>query len=194
MQTCAACGRQNPDDARFCLACGTAFGTRVEPRELRKTVTVLFCDVAGYTATSDALDPEALRALQRRYFDESRAVVERHGGTVEKFAGDAVMAVFGVPQVHEDDALRALRTAVELRSVTNSLGLATRIGVNTGEVVAGGGDALVTGDTVNVAARLQQAAAVGAILLGTTTYALVRDAVEADPVGPLELKGKERGV
>ena len=118
---------------------------------VRKVVTVLFCDLAGYTSTGDQLDPEALRALQARYFDDARAALERHGGTVEKFIGDAVMAVFGIPVLHEDDALRALRAAVEVRDAVSALGFQARIGVNTGEVVAGSGDALVTGDPGNVA-------------------------------------------
>src|SRR5829696_7779713 len=168
MPTCAACGRENPDDARFCLACGAAFAASDGQRELRKTVTVVFCDIAGYTNAGERLDPEALRTLQTRYFDDSRAVIERHGGTVEKFAGDAVMAVFGVPQIHEDDALRAVRAAAELREALEALNaelerdyatsLSVRIGVNTGEVVTGTEERLATGDAVNVAARLEQAA------------------------------------
>jgi class 3 adenylate cyclase len=157
-------------------------------------VTVLFCDLAGYTHAGDRLDPEALRRLQSGYFESARAALERHGGRVEKFIGDAVMAVFGVPVVHEDDALRALRAAVELREAVVGLGLQARIGVNTGEVVAGTGDALVTGDAVNVAARLQQAAAPGEILFGEWTRRLARDAVVAAPVEPLTVKGKAQRV
>src|SRR5436305_700775 len=131
----------------------------------RKPVTVLFCDVVGSTALGETLDPEAVRALLGRYFDRMRSIVERHGGTVEKFAGDAVMAVFGVPVVHEDDALRALRAALEMQAAVaafepelargDDLRLSVRIGVNTGEVVTGGTDRLATGDAVNVAARLE---------------------------------------
>ena len=163
-------------------------------RDVRKVVTVLFCDLAGYTSTGDRLDPEALRAIQSRYFEDARAALERHGGTVEKFIGDAVMAVFGIPTLHEDDALRALRAATELRDAVAGLGFQARIGVNTGEVVAGGGDALVTGDAVNVAARLEQAAEPGEILLGETTLRLARDAVEVEAVEPLALKGKPEAV
>ena len=162
--------------------------------DVRKVVTVLFCDLAGYTSTGDRLDPEALRVIQSRYFDDARAALERHGGTVEKFIGDAVMAVFGVPTLHEDDALRALRAAVELREAVDALGFQARIGVNTGEVVAGTGEALVTGDAVNVAARLEQAAEPGEILLGEDTRLLARDAIEAEAVEPLELKGKADAV
>jgi class 3 adenylate cyclase/tetratricopeptide (TPR) repeat protein len=161
---------------------------------VRKVVTVLFCDLAGYTSTGDALDPEALRALQARYFEDARAALERHGGTIEKFIGDAVMAVFGIPVLHEDDALRALRAAAEVRDAVSQLGFQARIGVNTGEVVAGSGEALVTGDAVNVAARLEQAAEPGEILLGEATLALSRDAVEVEPVDPVVAKGKPEPV
>ena len=132
-----------------------------QPRQVRKFVSVLFCDLTGSTALGDRTDPEALRAVMRRYYDNARAVLERHGGTVEKFVGDAVMAVFGIPVATEDDALRAVRAAVELRDAVQDLGLEARIGVNTGEVVAVEGDTLVIGDAVNVAARLEQSAAPG---------------------------------
>jgi class 3 adenylate cyclase/tetratricopeptide (TPR) repeat protein len=171
--------------------------------EARKTVTVLFADVAGSTALGEALDPEAVRRVMERFFAEARSAIEHHGGTVEKFAGDAVMAVFGVPVVHEDDALRAVRAASEMRerlaALNAELGrergvtLALRTGVNTGEVVAGdpsSGESYATGDAVNVAARLEQAATPGDILLGEATYRLVRDDVQAEAVAPLDLKGK----
>ena len=159
-------------------------------REQRKTVTVLFCDVTGSTALGESTDPEALRALLARYFERMKGIIESHGGTVEKFIGDAVMAVFGVPRVHEDDALRACRAAVEMRDALPELGLASRIGVNTGEVVTGTEERLATGDAVNVAARLEQAAASGETLIGAETRLLVRDAVQVEPVEPLALKGK----
>src|SRR5215468_9272574 len=127
-------------------------------REQRKTVTVVFCDIAGSTELGESTDPEALRALLARYFERMKGILEAHGGSVEKFIGDAVMAVFGVPQVHEDDALRACRAAVEMRAAFQELGVQGRIGVNTGEVVTGTEERLATGDAVNVAARLQQAA------------------------------------
>ena len=156
---------------------------------------MLFCDLVGSTALGESTDPEALRARMRRYFEDLRAIIERHGGTVEKFVGDAVMAVFGIPVSHEDDALRAVRAASEMRAAIAEHGLEARIGINTGEVVVGGeGETLVTGDAVNVAARLEQAAAATETLIGAETRLLVRDAVEVEPVEPLALKGKSEPV
>jgi class 3 adenylate cyclase/tetratricopeptide (TPR) repeat protein len=160
----------------------------------RKVVTVLFCDVVGSTALGETVDPEALQALLAGYFERMKAIVESHGGSVEKFIGDAVMAVFGVPQVHEDDALRACRAAVEMRAAFPELGVQGRIGVNTGEVVAGTEERLATGDAVNVAARLQNAADPDEILIGEATLELVRGAVEIEPVELLQLKGKAEPV
>jgi class 3 adenylate cyclase len=177
------------------------------PTEARKTVTVLFSDVVGSTALGEGLDPESLRRVMSRYFDAMSAVVERYGGMVEKFIGDAIMAVFGLPQVKEDDALRAVRAAADMREELARLNdelerdygvvIPNRTGINTGEVVAGdptGGQRLVTGDAVNVAARLEQAAAASEILLGTKTQLLVRDSVRVESVEPLELKGKAERV
>ena len=166
----------------------------MQSREVRKTVTVLFCDLTGSTALGERTDPEALRALLGRYFELMKGIVERHGGSVEKFIGDAVMAVFGVPAVHEDDALRACRAAVEMRDALPGLGLAGRIGVHTGEVVTGTEERLATGDAVNVAARLEQTAGPGEVLIGETTHALVRGAVVAERLEPLTLKGKSEPV
>ena len=173
---------------------------------VRKTVTVLFCDVAGSTRLGE-LDPEAHRRVMSRFFEEMSAALERHGGTVEKFIGDAVMAVFGVPTVREDDALRAVRAATEMRDRLEVLNreldsdfgveLEMRTGVNTGEVVAGDGSsghALVTGDAVVVAKRLEEAAPPGQILIGKATYPLVKDAVEAGPLQKFRAKGKTAGV
>jgi class 3 adenylate cyclase/tetratricopeptide (TPR) repeat protein len=188
MAACPSCGKENEAGARFCSACGFPLAADAPPREVRKTVTVLFCDVTGSTALGERLDPEATRKLMTRYFETARAILERHGASVEKFIGDAVIAVFGIPQVHEDDALRAARAALELRDSVADLQL--RIGVNTGEVVAGSGETLVTGDAVNVAARLEQAASPGEVLLGERTYRLLREAVRADAVEPIEAKGK----
>src|SRR4051812_6880242 len=146
----------------------------------RKVVTVLFCDVVGSTALGESVDPEALQGLLARYFERMKGIVEAHGGSVEKVIGDAVMAVFGVPVVHEDDALRACRAAVEMRDALPELGVEGRIGVNTGEVVTGTAERLATGDAVNVAARLEQAAEPGEILVGDETFQLARDAAEVD--------------
>jgi class 3 adenylate cyclase/tetratricopeptide (TPR) repeat protein len=197
---CASCGAENREGARFCDSCGAPLAEAAPAREVRKVVTVLFCDVTGSTALGERIDPESLRRVMSRYFETAKAIVERHGGTVEKFIGDAVMAVFGVPTVHEDDALRAVRAAGELRGGLEGLNdelerdygtrLELRMGVNTGEVVTGTEERLATGDAVNVAARLEQAAQPGEVLLGEETYGLVREAVDAEPAPPLEAKGK----
>ena len=162
--------------------------------QVRKTVTVLFADVVGSTSLTETTDPERVRAALGPYFAAMREVVEQHGGSVEKFIGDAVMAVFGIPEVHEDDALRAVHAAVRMRERVADLDLpvplSVRIGVTTGEVVAGEGETFATGDAVNVAARLETAAAPDEILVGLATYRLVQNAVRAEPVEPLELKGK----
>jgi len=155
MIVCPTCGQENPEGFRLCGMCGTALAEADKQREQRKTVTVLFCDVTGSTALGESTDPEALRALLARYFERMKGIVESHGGTVEKFIGDAVMAVFGVPRVHEDDALRACRAAVEMRDALPELGLQARIGLNTGEVVTGTEERLATGDAVNLASRIQ---------------------------------------
>jgi len=185
---CASCGHENSEVARFCEACGAVLGGGSGER--RKVVSVLFCDVVGSTALGESTDPEALRALLARYFDRMRGIVEGHGGSVEKFIGDAVMAVFGVPAVHEDDALRACRAAMEMREAFPALGIEGRIGVSTGEVVTGTEERLATGDAVNVAARLQQAAAPGEVLLADATLTLAAEAVDVEAVEPLALKGK----
>jgi class 3 adenylate cyclase/tetratricopeptide (TPR) repeat protein len=208
MIRCENCGEENPERARFCLSCGTALNPATQAQHaLRKTVTIVFADVTGSTALGERLDPESLRHLMSRYFEAARSVMERHGGTVEKFIGDAVMAVFGIPVLHEDDALRAVRAAADLRDAVATLSVelvkergfefAVRIGVNTGEVVVGdpsGSQTLVTGDAVNVAARLEQAAKPGEVLLGGPTHRLVRDAVTVEPIAAMTLKGKTDAV
>ena len=210
MGTCRSCGTENAEAARFCQTCGGSLDDgdgALAPRWVRKTVTILFADVAGSTALGERLDPEALRGVMSRYYNEMRAVLESHGGTVEKFIGDAVMAVFGAPVAHEDDALRAVRAADEMRNRLRDLNgeleprygvaLEMRIGVNTGEVVAGdraAGQALVTGDAVNLAKRLEQAAPSGSILIGKATYPLVKDAVQAGPLESFKVKGKAEPV
>src|SRR4051812_12439058 len=191
MATCAGCGREVAGAFAFCPFCGIQLGETVATaRETRKVVTVLFCDLMGSTELGERLDPEALRSLLAQYFERMKAIVERHGGSVEKFIGDAVMAIFGVPVVHEDDALRALRAAVEMRVALPELGIEGRIGVMTGEVVTGTEERLATGDAVNVAARLEQAAHAGEILVGDETFRLTRHAVEVETLRPLAVKGK----
>jgi class 3 adenylate cyclase/tetratricopeptide (TPR) repeat protein len=207
VQICPNCGEENPDKFRLCGFCGTSLAPELPAQEVRKTVTIVFSDLKGSTAMGEKLDSEAVREVMSRYFDEMRAALERHGGTVEKYIGDAIMAVFGLPRVHEDDALRAVRAAAEMREHLSALNkelderwgvtVGNRTGVNTGEVVAGDpttGQRLVTGDTVNTAARLEQAAPTSEVLLGESTYRLVRHAVEVEPVEPLELKGKAERV
>jgi class 3 adenylate cyclase/tetratricopeptide (TPR) repeat protein len=207
MKTCGSCGVENPDIARFCLACGTQLAEARPPQETRKIVTIVFSDLKGSTSLGEALDSEALREVMTRYFDAMRNELERHGGVIEKFIGDAVMAVFGLPRLHEDDALRAVRAAAGMQAALEHINdeldrvygvrLANRTGVNTGEVVAGDpatGQRLVTGDAVNVAARLEQAAGEREVLLGELTYRLVRDSVDVEEVEPLALKGKSEPV
>jgi class 3 adenylate cyclase/tetratricopeptide (TPR) repeat protein len=194
----------NPQIARFCLACGAPVERAAGPAgEERKTVTVLFCDLAGFTAASDRADPEDVRARIRPYHARLRAEIEAFGGTVEKFIGDAVMAVFGAPMTHEDDPERAVRAGLRiLEAITDlneadpGLGLAVRVGVETGEtLVALGaapelGEGLVAGDVVNTASRLQGAAPVGAVLAGPATYAATRDVFGYQALDPVVLKGK----
>jgi class 3 adenylate cyclase/tetratricopeptide (TPR) repeat protein len=207
MQVCPNCGEENPPRFRLCGFCGTTLAEAPAPQEVRKTVTIVFSDLKGSTSLGERLDSEALREVMSRYFDAMRAVLEEHGGRIEKFIGDAVMAVFGLPRVHEDDALRAVRAALGMKEALARLNddlesaygvrLANRTGVNTGEVVAGDpstGQRLVTGDTVNVAARLEQAAPELEVLIGQPTYRLVRDSVEVEEVEPLELKGKSERI
>ncbi len=207
MTACSSCGAANQADAKFCSNCGSALPASSPADEVRKTVTILFCDVTGSTQLGEQLDPESLRKVMARYFDAMRAEIELHGGSVEKFIGDAVMAVFGIPTLHEDDALRAVRAADGMGESLETLNedlerdfgvrLASRIGVNTGEVLVGPGSAdfgRVTGDAVNTAARLETAAQPGEVLIGADTYPLVRDAVDVESVEPRNVKGKAEPV
>ena len=191
------------DDA----AGATAGAKHSATRESRKTVTLVFADPKPTSLTDEPPSPEALRDAMTRYFDAMRVALERHGGTVEKFIGDAVMAVYGLPVRHEDDALRAIRAAADMQEALPELNRAFReewqlelhnhIGVNTGEVIAGDastGQRLVTGDAVNTAARLEQAAGRGEIILGDLTYRLAHDEIEVEEIPPLTLKGKAEPV
>ena len=203
MLTCANCGAENREGARFCDSCGGSVALAEAPEPFRKTVTVLFSDVVGSTSLGEQLDPEALSQVMTEYFGAMRPIVERHGGTLAKFIGDAVLAVFGIPTLHEDDALRALGAAVEMRTEVGRLNpelerrfgvtISTRTGVNTGPVAGLGllpDRNFVAGDTANVAARLQQLAEGGEILIGERTYRLVSHAADAELLPPVKLKGK----
>jgi class 3 adenylate cyclase len=200
MPICERCGTENPIGFRFCGACGARLAEGDLTQDARKVVTALFCDVADSTALAERLDPEAVHSILHRYFDELVVTIVRHGGTVQKFAGDAVLAIFGIPQIHEDDALRAVRAAAEIRERLPEIGaevgvvLQFRTGVNTGLVHTDQGQSLAIGDAVNVAARLQAAAKPGEIVLGAETLQMVRDAVEVDRLEPLSLKGKQSPV
>src|SRR6266700_1957230 len=199
---CRACQSQIPENGRFCPECGTRVDD-ASMREVRKTVTVLFCDLANSTELSERFDAEVVHDLMTRYFTLMHDCLVSHGGTVEKFIGDAVMAVFGIPVVREDDPLRAILAAVDMRAALSELNermsyignlrVGIRIGINTGEVVTSeqpaGAQALATGSTLNLAARLEQHAGLGEVLLGPQTYPAVAGAVVTEPVGPLRLKG-----
>jgi class 3 adenylate cyclase/tetratricopeptide (TPR) repeat protein len=204
---CANCGEENLPDFTSCGTCGGGLDRAAPAPERRKTVTLVFADPRPTTTTGERPSPEALRAVMSRYFETVHPILERHGGTVEKFIGDAMMAVFGLPVLHEDDALRATRAALEMQEALPNLNasleadwgvtLENHVGVNTGEVIAGDaalGQRLVTGDAVNTAARLEQAAGARDVLLGDLTYRLVRDAVQVEAVEPLTLKGKAEPV
>ena len=207
MATCPVCATENADVARFCMACGAALVAPEPAREARKVVTVVFADITGSTGLGERLDPETMRSIMGRWFEAMRAVLERHDGSVEKFIGDAVVAVFGVPVVHEDDALRAVRAAAEMQVALATLNealrtergleIAMRVGVNTGVVVVGdarAGGSRATGDAVNVAARLQQAAEPGETLVGDSTWRLVRDAVTTGEPREVQVKGRDEPV
>jgi len=206
MRICPSCGEQSPEQMRFCTICGASLAASIA-RESRRTVTIVFAMPKVHTTSGDAPGPEVLREVMQRYFEAMRIALERHGGTVEKFIGDAVMAVFGLPVRHEDDAVRATRAAADMQAALgllnpsfradHDLELSNHIGVNSGEVIAGDASTaqrLVTGDAVNTAARLEQAAGPGEIVLGELTYRLARDQLEVEFMAPLALKGKAEPV
>jgi class 3 adenylate cyclase/tetratricopeptide (TPR) repeat protein len=206
MRICPSCGEESPERYRLCNTCGASLSEHVA-RESRRTVSIVFAMPKVHTRTGDTPTPEVLRDAMSSYFAAMRKALERHGGTVEKFIGDAVMAVFGLPVRHEDDALRAVRAAADMQAALPALNAAfatelgiqldNHIGVNTGEVIAGDASTsqrLVTGDAVNTAARLEQAAGAGEIVLGDLTYRLARDQIEIEIIPPLTLKGKAEPV
>src|SRR2546429_360344 len=200
MVTCPSCGQENPDSSRFCGMGGASLLPATAPaREERKVVTILFTDLVGSTARAERLDPEDVRASLSAYYAQLRAELERHGGTVEKFIGDAVMAIFGAPVSHEDDAERAVRAALAIR---DSIGeeLQIRTAVNSGEALvaldarAVEGEGMVSGDVVNTAARLQSAAPVNGILVGEGTYRATRHVIDYREAPAVEAKGKSEPV
>ncbi|MDQ2689386.1 MAG: AAA family ATPase, partial [Chloroflexota bacterium] len=207
MRACPSCGESNPDRFSDCAFCGKPLVESVAPHEERKVLTVVFCDLKDSTGLGERVDPEALGEVLDLYFTAMTRVLQRHGGSIQKFIGDAIVAAFGIPTLHEDDALRAVRAATEMRAALVRLNrqlqagygvtLTTRTGVHTGEVVvrtAVNDQQVLTGDTLNTAARLEQAAGDDEILIGRPTYRLVREAIEAEAVTPLELKGKSAPV
>ena len=203
MIVCPACGQENTAVARFCLACGASIGEESSARDERRVVTVIFVDLVGFTARAERLDPEDVRAVLAPYHDRVRREIESFGGVVEKFIGDAVMAVFGAPLAHGDDAERAVRAALVVQGIVGELAggdLQIRIAVNTGEAVVSLGarpalgESMVAGDVVNTAARLQAAAPVNGVVVGEETYLTTRDAIEYASTEPVIAKGKERPI
>src|SRR5712691_6399697 len=207
MSVCPACGEENPERAKFCLACGIALEEARQLGEERKIVSVLFVDLVGFTARSDRADPEDVRATLRPYHARLKQEIEARGGTLEKFIGDAVMAVFGAPVAHEDDAERAVITALrildaipELNEAHPELELAVRAAVDTGEAVVTlgarpqEGEGIVTGDVVNTASRLQSAAPVGSVVVGEVTYRSTRHALAYEELEPVTVKGKAEAI
>jgi class 3 adenylate cyclase len=198
--TCTRCGQGNPDHAKFCNSCGAPLVEPGRGGEERRVVSVLFVDLVGFTGRAEQLDPEDVRAILTPYYERVREELQLHGGTVEKFIGDAVMGVFGAPTAYGDDAERAVRAAFAVRDWAEQDGLEVRIAVNTGEAIVelgarpGHGEAMVAGDVVNTAARLQSAAPVGAVLVGEETYASTRNAIEYRPAQPVLAKGKSTPV
>jgi class 3 adenylate cyclase len=198
--TCARCGQENPDGAKFCNACGAPLGEPGRTGEERRVVSVLFVDLVGFTSRAEKLDPEDVRAFLVPYYERVRGELESHGGRVEKFVGDAVMGVFGAPVTYGDDAERAVRAAFAVRDWAEHEGLQLRVAVNTGEAIVAldaspeHGETFVAGDVVNTAARLQSASPVGAVLVGEETYVGTRGSIEYRPAQPVVAKGKEAPV
>jgi class 3 adenylate cyclase/tetratricopeptide (TPR) repeat protein len=194
---CPSCGRENPPDARFCNSCAAPLAGAAEPaREERKVVTVFFADLVGFTQRAETMDPEDVRSLLAPYWEHVRSELERLGGTVEKFIGDAVMALFGAPVAHEDDPERAVRAALSIRNWAIDEQVQVRIAVTTGEALVRlgahpeSGEGMASGDVVNTAARLQSAAPVNGILVGETTYRATRDEIQYQQAEPVVAKGK----
>ncbi|HEX4745389.1 MAG TPA: AAA family ATPase [Gaiellaceae bacterium] len=200
MSICALCGQDNPEQAKFCNACGSTLAEAGRAGEERRIISVLFVDLVGFTARSETLDPEDVRAFLTPYYDQVRARLHSFGGRVEKFIGDAVMGIFGAPIAYGDDPERAVRAALAVRDWAEEDGLEIRIAVNTGEAIVelearpDHGEAMVAGDVVNTAARLQAAAPVGSVIVGEETYTATRNAIEYRPAQPVLAKGKSAPV
>jgi class 3 adenylate cyclase/tetratricopeptide (TPR) repeat protein len=201
MTICPACGAENREEARFCDSCGATLSASSPAREERKVVTVLFADLVGFTQRAETMDPEDVRSLLQPYWQRLRSELERFGGTVEKFIGDAVMALFGAPVTHEDDPERAVRAALAIRDwVREEEDLHVRIAVNTGEalVLLGArpneGEGMATGDVVNTAARLQSAAPTNGVLVGETTWRATRDRIDYEARDAVQAKGKSEAI
>ena len=197
---CTGCGQENPEGAKFCNACGSVISTPGRSGEERRIVSVLFVDLVGFTSRAEKLDPEDVREILTPYYERVRAELERFGGAVEKFIGDAVMGVFGAPTAYGDDPERAVRAAFAVRDWADENDLQVRIAVNTGEAIVelearpGHGEAMIAGDVVNTAARLQSAAPVGSVLVGEETHTSTRGSIEYRPSQPITAKGKEAPV
>src|ERR687885_2319209 len=196
MPVCSVCGQDNPEIARFCLACGAPLDVVAAPaREERRVVTVIFVDLVGFTGRAETLDPEDVRAILAPYHDAVRSEIESFGGVVEKFIGDAVMGVFGAPTAYGDDPERAVRAALAVRDNVSNDGLQLRIAVHTGEALVAlearpeRGEAMVAGDVVNTAARLQAAAPTNAVLVGEETWRSTRELIAYEPAAPVVAKG-----
>src|SRR5213080_4849115 len=197
MAICSRCGGENPDGARFCNSCAAPLAEPERAREERKTVSILFADLVGFTGRAEQMDPEDVRALQDPYWEQMRSELRRHGGTVEKFVGDAVMALFGAPVVHEDDAERAVRAALAIRDwVEEQEDIQLRIAVTTGEVLVRlsaeplAGEGMVSGDVVNTASRLQRAAPANSVFVDERTYRATDHVIEYRRREPIAVKGK----
>src|SRR5947207_2947886 len=200
MLICPNCGQENPEIARFCLACATPLAPAPVLREERKIVTILFADLVGFTSRAERLDPEAVHAFLAAYHARLRAELEQFGGIVEKFIGDAVMAVFGAPVAREDDPERAVRAALAIRDVLAETEVDVRIAVHTGEALVSrsakvaAGEAMVAGDVVNTAARMQTVAPVNGVLVGETTYRATAHTIDYRPVDPVQARGKSEPI
>src|SRR5205823_6710180 len=202
VSACPSCGRENEPGAKFCSECGTALReARRVPRTERKVVTVLFADLVGFTARAERLDPEDVQALLEPYHARLRSELERFGGTVEKFIGDAVMALFGAPIAHEDDPERAVRAALAIRDWIAEEGkLEVRIGGNTGEALINlaarpeSGEGMAAGDIVNATARIETAAPANGILVGESTYRATAHTIDYGEPTTIDAKGKEEPV